>query len=45
MDFIGGQDPLTHDEEKALSDFFNKRKAKSAKYLIEHKAKRSKLLA
>jgi hypothetical protein len=45
VDFIGGQDPLTHDEEKALSDFFNKRKAKSAKYLIEHKAKRSKLLA
>lgn len=26
VDFIGGQGPLTKEEEKALSEFFNKRK-------------------
>jgi hypothetical protein len=26
VDFIGGQDPLTVEEEKALSDFFTKKK-------------------
>jgi len=26
VDFIGGQGSLTNDEEKALSDFFKKRK-------------------
>jgi hypothetical protein len=26
IDFIGGQGPLTVEEEKALSDFFRKRK-------------------
>ena len=45
VDFIGGQEPLTHAEEKALSDFFSKSKVKSAKYLSEHKAKRTKLSA
>lgn len=45
VDFIGGQDPLTLDEEKALRDFFTKRKAKSAKYLSDYKVMRSKLPA
>ena len=27
VDFIGGQGPLTTEEEKALSDFFKKRKS------------------
>lgn len=26
VDYIGGQEPLTAEEEKALSDFFKKRK-------------------
>jgi hypothetical protein len=31
VDFIGGQDPLTIEEEKALSDFFSQRKLVAAK--------------
>lgn len=31
VDFIGGQDSLTAEEEKALSDFFKKRKLNSKK--------------
>ena len=31
VDFIGGQDPLTMDEEKALNNFFLKRKLASRK--------------
>lgn len=31
VDFIGGQEPLTAEEEKALSDFFKKRKTDSKK--------------
>ncbi len=31
VDFIGGQDPLTAEEEKALSDFFKQRKLNSKK--------------
>ncbi len=27
VDFIGGQDPLTESEEKALSEFFREKKA------------------
>ncbi len=32
VDFIGGQDPLTIEEEKALSDFFKQRKSVNAKH-------------
>jgi hypothetical protein len=31
VDFIGGQDSLTIEEEKALSDFFRQRKLVTAK--------------
>ena len=30
VDFMGGQDPLTKEEEKALSDFFRQRKLNRA---------------
>jgi hypothetical protein len=45
VDFIGGQDPLTIAEEKALSDFFRQRKLTSKKSLDNQKiriTKRSK---
>jgi hypothetical protein len=29
IDFIGGQGPLTTEEEKTLSDFFKKRKSEA----------------
>lgn len=28
VDFIGGQDPLTTDEEKAISDFFKQKQVR-----------------
>ena len=31
VDFIGGQDPLSIEEEKALRDFFRKRKLEATK--------------
>ena len=31
VDFIGGQDPLSIEEEKALSNFFRKRKLEATK--------------
>ncbi len=33
VDFIGGQEPLTLEEEKALSDFFKQSKLKAKKTL------------
>jgi hypothetical protein len=45
VDFIGGQDPLTIAEEKALSDFFRQRKLTYKKSLDNQKiriTKRSK---
>jgi hypothetical protein len=37
VDFIGGQDPLTIEEEKALSDFFRQRKLVAAKRAVVRK--------
>lgn len=41
VDFIGGQEPLTTDEEKALSDFFKKRKSKSKSIIKTNKTSSS----
>lgn len=35
VDFIGGQEPLTKEEEKALSEFFSKRKLMAKKPLMD----------
>ncbi len=43
VDFIGGQSALTATEEKALSDFFKKRKISSSKTPIKQKRSSSKL--
>ena len=46
VDFIGGQGPLTLTEEKALSDFFKRRKIASQRSIVEkkiRKVKRSKI--
>ena len=48
VDFIGGQSSLTAEEEKALSDFFKKRKKSNAKTKIKptkNALKREKVLA
>jgi hypothetical protein len=49
VDFIGGQDPLTMEEEKALSNFFRQRKLGKEKHGSLRKrtgsAKRIKLIA
>ena len=48
VDFIGGQSSLTAAEEKALSDFFKKRKTSTATTKIKQRrnfAKREKVLA
>ena len=42
VDFIGGQTALTVAEEKALSDFFRQRKAKSVKSRIKQVSRVSK---
>jgi len=42
VDYIGGQDPLTPEEEKALSDFFKKRKTESKNVSASSKAKTTK---
>ena len=44
VDFIGGQEALTVEEEKALSDFFKQRKKTSLKQLTPHQSKKSKQL-
>jgi hypothetical protein len=49
VDFIGGQDPLTTDEEKALNNFFKERKLASKKSNLprhgQNKTKRVKATA
>jgi hypothetical protein len=49
VDFIGGQDPLTTDEEKALNIFFKQRKLASRKSNLfrhgQNKTKRVKATA
>jgi hypothetical protein len=42
VDFIGSQDELTQDEEKALSEYFKKRKLESHKRPLKKKAKSTK---
>jgi hypothetical protein len=42
VDFIGGQDSLTSAEEKALSDFFKKRKMSTKKTYVSQKQKVAK---
>jgi hypothetical protein len=47
VDFIGGEGPLTSEEKKALNDYFNSKKLKSAKLPPASKnrvVKREKLL-
>ncbi len=44
VDFIGGQEPLTPEEEKALSDFFKQRKKVSLKLLTKQPIKTTKQL-
>jgi hypothetical protein len=48
VDFIGGQEPLTIDEEKALSEYFKKRKLTSVRRqtkTLTGKSNRSKVIA
>jgi len=48
VDFIGGQEPLTKDEEKAISDYIKAKKAKPGSLLSPSKkriTKHSKLPA
>ncbi len=42
VDYIGGQEPLTTEEEKALSDFFQKRKTEAKRVAASRKAKTAK---
>jgi hypothetical protein len=42
VDFIGGQGPLTAEEEKALSDFFKKRKMDTKRAADNKKVKTAK---
>jgi len=44
VDFIGGQGSLTIDEEKALSEFFKKRKQQPKKKTLIQKNKEKKLV-
>jgi hypothetical protein len=39
VDFIGGQEPLTKDEEKAISDFIKSQKDKRAKPGVKSKTR------
>ncbi len=48
VDFIGGQEPLTKEEEKAISDYIKAKKAQSVKVIPVRKKrsiKREKSLA
>ena len=40
VDFIGGQGPLTKEEEKLISEFIRKRKSKRTKKSSTHKTRR-----
>lgn len=42
VDFIGGQGPLTSTEEKALSDFFKRRRITSKRSIAGKKIRRVK---
>lgn len=42
VDFIGGQEPLTAEEEKALNEFFKKRKMGSKSVTPNRKVKTTK---
>lgn len=42
VDFIGGQEPLTAEEGKALSDFFKKRKLDSKRATDNRKVRTTK---
>ena len=42
VDFIGGQEPLTAEEEKALSDFFKRRKMDSKRTADNRKVRTTK---
>lgn len=45
VDFIGGQGPLTKEEEKAISDFIKSRKTKKGQVPLKKTARRKKLAA
>jgi len=45
VDFIGGQEPLTKEEEKALSDYFQAKKAKKSHQIVKKSSKRKKAAA
>lgn len=46
VDFIGGQEPLTKEEENALSDFFKKKKEQKAHRVLRKKTtKRARINA
>ncbi len=47
VDFIGGQEPLTKEEEKAITDYINVKKSQSAKKLQSksRSIKREKIVA
>ncbi len=40
VDFIGGQGPLTKEEEKLISEYIQKRKSMRAKKSSTHKTRR-----
>lgn len=42
VDFIGGQEPLTKDEEKAISDFIRSQKAKRERLPLKLKTRTTK---
>jgi len=42
VDFIGGQEPLTKDEEKAISNFIISQKAKHEKLKLKPKTRLTK---
>ncbi|HWY12680.1 MAG TPA: hypothetical protein VN026_15210 [Bacteroidia bacterium] len=43
VDFIGGQGPLTAEEEKALSEYFRRKKSAKKSTLVKRSSKSSKL--
>lgn len=46
VDFIGGQEPLTKEEENALSDFFKKKKEQKVHRVLRKKTtKRARINA
>lgn len=43
VDFIGGQDPLTSAEEKALSEFFSRKKEREKKKTLRKRSETKKV--